>query len=160
MAVLVFAGGDIPVGIYLESERISSMVPKAFEEKYIRLYSRFIDGSDTEHCSIVTEEDNKLIKPVLRSAFFAWAKQEENDARLVEPPTPARMSCSDMWVPGHEGATAGKMVPHRLSPMVEDTVKRDRTPAKDRACSPRARSDAGESNVGDTNAAKKRLKLK
>lgn len=77
-------GAEIPMGTFLESERISSMVPKAFEEKYIRLYSRY---------------QSAFVKPVIRSAFFTWAKQEGEEVStqggcLVEPPTPARSSLS------------------------------------------------------------------
>lgn len=133
------------------------MVPKAFEEKYIRLYSRLLDNcSDV---SDLTEEDSKLVKPILRSAFFSWAKQEENDARLVEPPTPARVSCSET----RSSATSGKLEQHRLSPMLEEhqTAKRERqTLAKESITKQRPSSDAGESSSGNTNTAKKRLKLK
>ena len=151
----------MPTGIYLESERISSMVPKAFEEKYVRLYSRFVDCSGAEHGSELTEEDGKLVRRVLRSAFFAWANQEDNDARLVEPPTPARVSCSYTRAPG-SCAASGKLERHGLSPMLEElTAKRERqTPGKEGARSTRPSSDSGESGSGNTNAAKKRLKLK
>jgi hypothetical protein len=63
------------------------MVPKSFEEKYIRLYSRRTAGSSDGG-------GLGVVKLVLRSAFFAWAKQEDADSCLVEPPTPARSSLS------------------------------------------------------------------
>ena len=134
------------------------MVPKAFEEKYIRLYSRFVDCSEAEHDCEFTEEDGKLMRHVLRSAFFAWANQEDNDARLVEPPTPARVSRSHTWAPG-SCAASGMLERHGLSPMLEEqTAKRERqTPAKEGT---RSSSVSGESGSGNTNAAKKRLKLK
>ena len=137
---------------------------KAFEEKYIRLYSRLMDNCSDD--SELTEEDGKLVKPILRSAFFSWAKQEEHGARLVEPPTPARVSCSGTKSQRSFAAT-GKLEQHGLSPMLEDDQtamreKRERqTPGKECTTKQRPSSDAGASSTsGNTNAAKKRLKLK
>lgn len=159
-----YAGGDVPVGIYLESERISSMVPKAFEEKYIRLYSRFVNFSGTEHESELTEEDSKLVKSVIRSAFFAWAKQEENDACLVEPPTPARVS--SLGSRSQRVSGARHLRQHWLSPTIEERqpspgceiAKRERqTPGKQGLHSVRATDYTSDTEKG---GAKKKLKLK
>ena len=136
------------------------MIPKAFEEKYIRLYSRLL--GDCSDDSELTEEGSKLVKPILRSAFLSWAKQEENDARLVEPPTPARTLCSGTRLIGSPAAS-GKLALSRLSPMLEEhqIAKRERqTPAKESETTHRSSSDAGESTGGSNSIAKKRLKLK
>ena len=104
--------GEVPKGLTLTSERISSMVPKSFEEKYIRLYCKR------------PKKENLLDQAVIRAAFFSWTTQESaaNHSSLVEPPTPARSSSERKRERGDDTGGASKATPSK-----PESKKRRRT---------------------------------